>query len=81
MFRPHPLHPHLRPPSLPPAAKSDALAQYKEGDRVSHRTFGNGTVIRAYTDLDSGNDTIEICFDQYGTKTLLLTYAKLVKMA
>ena len=63
------------------AAKSDALAQYKEGDRVSHRTFGNGTVIRAYTDPDSGNDKIEICFDQYGTKTLLLTYAKLVKMA
>ena len=62
------------------AAKSDALSQYKEGDRVSHRTFGIGTVVRAYTDPDSGNDKIEIRFDQHGTKTLLLTYAKLVKV-
>lgn len=63
------------------AAKSEALAQYKEGERVSHRTFGNGTVVRAYTDPDSGNDKIEIRFDQHGTKTLLLTYAKLVKIS
>ena len=62
------------------AAKSDALSQYKEGDCVSHRTFGIGTVVRAYTDPDSGNDKIEIRFDQHGTKTLLLTYAKLVKV-
>ena len=62
------------------ASKSDALSQYKEGDRVSHRTFGIGTVVRAYTDPDSGNDKIEIRFDQHGTKTLLLTYAKLVKV-
>ena len=60
------------------AAKSEALSQYNEGDRVSHRTFGNGTVVRAYTDPDSGNDKIEIRFDQHGCKTLLLTYAKLV---
>ena len=63
------------------AAKSEALVQYKEGERVSHRTFGNGTVVRAYTDPDSGNDKIEIRFDQHGTKTLLLTYAKLVKIS
>ena len=62
------------------AAKSDALSQYKEGDCVSHRTFGIGTVVRAYTDPDSGNDKIEIRFDQHGTKTLLLTYAKLAKI-
>ena len=48
---------------------------------MSHRTFGNGTVVRAYTDPDSGNDKIEIRFDQHGTKTLLLTYAKLVKIS
>ena len=62
------------------AAKSEMLMLYKEGERVSHRTFGKGTVIRAYHDKDSGNDKIEIAFDEHGVKTLLLTYAKLLKL-
>ena len=61
--------------------KSDALGAYHTGERISHRTFGNGTVVRVYTDPDSGNDKIEINFDEHGQKTLLLTYAKLIKLA
>jgi hypothetical protein len=46
---------------------------------VSHRVFGTGTVNRIYRDEVTENDKIEIKFDTQGTKTLLLTHAKLVK--
>ena len=49
----------------------------KAGDRVSHRVFGQGTVVRVYRDEVTENDKIEIAFDTQGTKTLLLTHAKL----
>ena len=50
---------------------------WKEGDRVNHRVFGDGTVVRIYHDEVTENDKIEINFDKQGTKTLLLTHAKL----
>ena len=50
------------------------------GDRVSHRVFGDGTVVRVYRDDVTENDKIEINFDTQGTKTLLLTHAKLEKI-
>lgn len=50
---------------------------YSAGTRVSHRVFGQGTVIRSYRDDSTGNDKIEIRFDSQGVKTLLLAYAKL----
>ena len=50
---------------------------WKEGERVSHRVFGLGTVVRVYRDEVTENDKIEIRFDTQGTKTLLLTHAKL----
>ena len=53
---------------------------WKEGDRVSHRVFGIGTVVRVYRDEVTENDKIEIHFDTQGTKTLLLTHAKLEKI-
>ena len=52
-------------------------AAWKERDRVSHRVFGIGTVVRVYRDEVTENDKIEIHFDTQGTKTLLLTHAKL----
>ena len=52
-------------------------SSWKEGDRVSHRVFGIGTVLRVYRDEVTENDKIEINFDTQGTKTLLLTHAKL----
>ena len=50
---------------------------YAPGDRVSHRVFGEGTVQRVYRDEVTENDKIEILFDKQGTKTLLLTHARL----
>ena len=57
------------------AAKAVTDCQFKSGDRVSHRVFGNGTVTRVYREND--NDKIDISFDKTGSKTLLLSYAKL----
>ena len=53
------------------------ISSWKAGDRVSHRVFGQGTVVRVYRDEVTENDKIEIDFDTQGTKTLLLTHAKL----
>lgn len=53
------------------------ISSWKAGDRVSHRVFGQGTVMRVYRDEVTENDKIEIVFDTQGTKTLLLTHAKL----
>ncbi len=52
---------------------------WKPDDRVSHRVFGLGTVIRVYRDEVTENDKIEIRFDTQGVKTLLLSHAKLEK--
>ena len=59
------------------ATSSIASDTWKNGDRVVHRVFGLGTVIRVYRDEVTENDKIEINFDTSGTKTLLLTHAKL----
>ena len=59
------------------AASPVAASAWKNGDRVSHRVFGEGTVVRVYHDAVTENDKIEITFDRQGTKTLLLTHAKL----
>ena len=52
---------------------------WKQGDRVDHKVFGQGTVQRVYREND--NEKIEIEFDTKGTKTLLLAYAKLDRCA
>ena len=63
---------------------SNAVCQcsglFASGDRVTHRVFGEGTVVRVYRDDVTENDKIEINFDKQGTKTLLLTHAKLEKI-
>lgn len=61
-------------------AQSPIPSSWKENDRVSHRVFGMGTVVRVYRDEVTENDKIEINFDTQGTKTLLLTHAKLEKI-
>ena len=53
---------------------------YSPGDRVMHRVFGEGTVQSIYHDEVTENDKIEIAFDKQGTKTLLLTHAKLERL-
>lgn len=59
------------------SVSAEILSAWKAGDRVSHRVFGQGTVVRVYRDEVTENDKIEIHFDTQGTKTLLLTHAKL----
>lgn len=51
---------------------------FKAGDRVSHRVFGQGTVLQVY--ISNDNEKIDILFDGPGKKTLLLLYAKLDKI-
>ncbi|MBQ6724286.1 MAG: UvrD-helicase domain-containing protein [Paludibacteraceae bacterium] len=66
-------------PKTPVSGATTSLtnAAWKPDDRVSHRVFGVGTVLRVYRDEVTENDKIEIRFDTQGTKTLLLTHAKL----
>ena len=61
-------------------AQAAIPSSWKPGDRVAHRVFGTGTVKRVYRDEVTENDKIEIDFDTQGTKTLLLTHAKLEKL-
>lgn len=71
-------------PSAPKSPISNAqapiLSSFRADDRVAHRVFGNGTVVRVYRDEVTENDKIEINFDIQGVKTLLLTHAKLEKL-
>ena len=83
----HDVIPSFRPDEKPVASKSPISnaqspipSSWKENDRVSHRVFGLGTVLRVYRDEVTENDKIEINFDTQGTKTLLLTHAKLEKI-
>ncbi len=51
---------------------------FKPGDRVKHQTFGEGEILSA---RQMGADTLyEVMFDRVGTKKLMATYAKLVKI-
>ncbi len=57
--------------------KTDATAVilYSAGQRVEHKTFGEGLILSA---SPMGNDTLlEIAFDTVGTKKLMATFAKL----
>lgn len=67
------------PPPLPKATgkQSNAL-QLSEGDRVSHDTFGLGTVIAVSGAGDKAEATIN--FGSYGDKRLLLRYAPVDKL-
>jgi DNA helicase-2/ATP-dependent DNA helicase PcrA len=58
-------------------ATTPIASEWKTGDRVMHRVFGKGEVLRVYRDEVTENDKIEIAFDTAGTKTLLLSHAKL----
>ena len=53
-------------------------AVYSPGDRVSHKIFGEGTVISANS---IANDTLlEIAFDSKGTKKIMANFAKIKKV-
>ena len=80
-----PLTPVVKPvaasgPSVTHSVSASGMSDWKNGDRVAHRVFGEGTVQRVYHDEITENDKIEIAFDKQGTKTLLLTHAKLERI-
>ena len=60
-----------------PLVYSDTDFNFKVGDRVIHKKFGNGTVSKI--DGKDEERMIEINFDAYGMKRLMAAYAKLVK--
>ena len=61
-----------------PAARPTAVQSFSAGDRVSHRVFGEGTVINV---KPMGNDhLLEIAFDEKGTKKIMANFAKVEKV-
>ena len=61
--------------NLSAAAGTKPAVTYKTGQRVRHRKFGEGTVLKA---TSVGNDThLEVMFDTAGTKNLMAAYANL----
>ena len=48
------------------------------GDRVKHKKFGEGMVLSAKP--QNGDTQLEIAFDNVGTKTLMASFAKLMKI-
>ena len=77
---PSPVTPNLSPVTPVSGATTPLSSTWKTDDRVNHRVFGNGTVVRVYRDEVTENDKIEINFDTQGTKTLLLSHAKLERI-
>lgn len=62
-------------PAVKLAQQHASFERFKAGDRVTHLTFGEGTVISG---KEMGTDILyEIAFDNAGTKKLMATFAKL----
>ena len=60
------------------AAKPATSVSYSIGERVSHKIFGDGTVLSA---TKTGNDCLlEINFDKVGTKKIMANFAKITKL-
>ena len=56
----------------------EMMLSYKKGDRVRHKSFGEGTVTIPVTDMSTGFITVR--FDNFGNKTLSLKFAPLDKI-
>ena len=60
-------------------AKKDAVSlDFKVGDRVKHKTFGDGLILSAKA--VGGDMVLEIAFDDVGTKKVMAKVAKLIKI-
>ncbi len=65
-------------PAVKATVGNKTFERFKVGDRVSHMTFGEGVIMSA---REMGTDVLyEIAFDNYGTKKLMATYAKLKRI-
>jgi len=58
--------------------KKEPSVNWRTGDRVRHRVFGEGTVTNVTA--MSGDTLLEIAFDTVGTKKLMANFAKLRKL-
>ena len=68
----------MKKPSPTAAKTAGSGNSYKVGDRVKHKVFGIGMVIKAEP---MGSDTMmEISFDKVGTKTLMANFSKMEKL-
>ena len=64
--------------SVSAAPKSSNVPDYKAGERVNHKKFGDGLILSANK---MGNDVLlEIAFDTVGTKKLMAKVAPLTKI-
>ncbi len=65
-------------PSKPKTADANQGETYKEGERIRHRKFGDGTILEAKA---VGADTfLRVMFDSVGEKKLMAAYVKLEKI-
>ncbi len=54
------------------------VGTYRPGDRIRHKTFGEGMIVGA---VPMGSDTLlEIAFEKVGTKKLMANFARLEKL-
>ncbi len=60
------------------ASSSTVKIDYKVGDKVEHKTFGEGLVLGAKA--VGGDMVLEIAFDNYGTKKIMAKMAKMKKL-
>lgn len=52
--------------------------EYKKGDRVKHKKFGEGMILSVIP--KDGDNQLEVSFDNVGTRTLMASFAKLIKL-
>ena len=65
-------------PAGRPAKAAPAAIDFKVGDTVSHRVFGNGMVVSM---TPMANDMlVEVAFDKVGTKKIMANFARLKKI-
>lgn len=65
--------------SAPPPNRAGSMTDYRVGDRVRHKSFGEGIVVR----VDPGRDDVEVTVifqGSVGSKRLSLAYAPLEKV-
>ena len=76
-----PTSPHATPPaaSVEPAAEAAPATTLSPGDKVAHRLFGHGLVLKVSETPDS--TTVDVLFDTAGRKTLDMAFARLEKLA
>ena len=70
-------NPSAAPSFSKPAAPKSGTA-YAVGDRVLHKVFGKGMVVKA--EKMGGDTMLEIVFDTRGTKTLMANFCKMEKI-